>query len=169
MTYRIAKQDAKMFFSMMLDTDKIKIPGLNRGRLVLLDSLGVIGRWVFTSSFDSKQSVYDWNVTGGVIPPNYEMNGDKPWEFHTERIIRNGHIVNDGFLVTYNGMTSYKTKMGVVRSEIMVHNDENRIRSPGSYGCIVASSDKEWEDFCKAVKESLKNMDVIPLFVVYTF
>lgn len=169
MTYRIANQDAKMFFSMMLDTDKMRIPGLNRGRLVLIDSLGVIGRWVFTSSFDGKQSVHDWNVTGGVIPPNYEMSGDKPWEFHTKRIIRTGYAVNDGFLITYNGMISYKTKMGVVRSEIMVHNDENRITSPGSYGCIVASSNDEWEDFCKAVSESLIGKDIVPLFVVYTF
>lgn len=169
MTYRPAKSNVMLFFSMMLDNYKVKLPGLKQGRLAMVDSEGVIGRWVFTSSHDGKQNVRDWNRRGGVIPPNYDMMGDNAWEFHTERIIRTGHTVNDGFLITYQGETSYRTKSGFLRSELMVHDDTNRETAPGSFGCLVALSSSEWDDFCNAVKESLIGIDVVPLYVVYTF
>lgn len=168
-SYRKAGKSPLLTFFMPLDSQRHVIPGLNTGRIFLTDEDGAIGRWVVTSSYDGKQKFGDWNSRGGVIPPTHAMPGSRYWEFHTKRIIQPGQPVDDGFLVTFDGKVTYKTVDGATRSEIMVHDDTNRRTNPGSAGCIITKSTKEWEDFCKGIKESVSHLTKIPLFVAYSF
>ena len=119
--YREARTNPLLMFFMQLDSDRCVIPGLNRGRMLLLDIEGEIGHWVFSSSFDGRQKINDWNKPGGVIPPISSMPGRKFWEFHTKRLYQPGQAVDDGFLITFNNQTSYETVEGGERSELMVH------------------------------------------------
>jgi hypothetical protein len=157
-----------LIFTMPVD-GRVITPGFNRGRLCLINEQKELGRWVFSSSVAVKQEVNDWNVTGGVIPPTAVMPSTKHWEFHTARLSQPGQFVNDGFLITFNGATSYKTNTGFTRSEIMVHDDKNRSTNLGSLGCIVALSTEEWESFCATIKEHVAHLITIPLYVIYTF
>lgn len=166
--YRKSKANPKLIFFMALDSSRAVIPGVNVGRMVLIDDLGVIGRWVFTSSFDGKQSSGDWNKTGGVIPPSWAMPSGKFWEFHTKRLFQPGQPVDDGFLITFNGATSYRTVDGFLRSELMLHDDTNRKTRKGSFGCPVAMSTEEYLDFCLAIKESVSE-EIIPLITLHCF
>lgn len=55
---------------------------------------------------------------------------------------------------------------GVQRSELMIHNDANRLYSPGSAGCIVALSNATWkeiEDAINAIRRA--GFDKVPLEV----
>lgn len=165
--YRKAS-NPKLIFFMPLDSSRAVLPGINRGRMVLIDDLGVIGRWVFTSSYDGKQASGDWNKTGGVAPPSWAMPGGKFWEFHTKRLFQPGQPVDDGFLITFNSSTSYKTVDNATRSELMVHDDKNRKTNLGSYGCPVALTTEEYLDFCLGIKESVDE-EIIPLVVLYSF
>jgi hypothetical protein len=167
--YRKAVGNPLLIFFMQLDSSKCVIPGINRGRLVLLDDEGQIGRWVFTSSYDGKQNVNDWNKTGGVIPPTSSMPGGKYWEFHTKRLIQPGQPVDDGFLLTFDGKTTYTTVEGGTRSEIMVHNDANRGKALGSYGCPVGMTTEEYEDYCLCVSESISHLKTIRMASMYSF
>ncbi|MCV3215101.1 hypothetical protein OGM63_16540 [Plectonema radiosum NIES-515] len=167
--YRRAKNNPLLLFFMTLDSDKCVIPGLNRGRMVLLDTQGLIGRWVFTSSYDGKQKVSDWNKTGGVIPPTSSMLGQKFWEFHTKRLYQPGQAVDDGFLITFNDQTSYITIEGGQRSELMVHDDKNRATAEGSHGCPVALSTSEFEDFCNGIQQAVSHLPTIPFVTLYCY
>jgi hypothetical protein len=168
MPYRKAIGKPLLIFIMQIDDDVI-IPGYNRGRIAILDDVGEIGRWVFSSSTSSKQSLKNWNIRGGIIPPTASMPNQKYWEFHTKRLYQPGQPVDDGFLVTFNGSIEYTTIEGGTRSEIMLHNDSNRDTSLGSLGCIVALSDSEWNDFCNAVVQSISHIPFINMYVLYTY
>jgi hypothetical protein len=55
---------------------------------------------------------------------------------------------------------------GVYRSELMIHNDANRLYSPGSAGCIVALDNIIWqqiEDVLNAIRRA--GFDKVPLEV----
>jgi lysozyme len=55
---------------------------------------------------------------------------------------------------------------GVWRSELMLHNDANRLYSPGSAGCIVALSDSTWSEIEDAVNTIRRaGFDKVPLEV----
>lgn len=55
---------------------------------------------------------------------------------------------------------------GVWRSELMIHNDSNRLYSPGSAGCIVALSDSSWREIEQSINEIRKaGFKEIPLEV----
>jgi hypothetical protein len=157
-----------LIFAMPVDNEVV-IPGYNRGRLSLIDSIGELGRWVFSSSVPSKQDVKDWNIRGGVCPPTSAMPGERFWEFHTARLQRPGFTVDDGFLITFDGNTSYQTKDGATRSEIMLHPDLNSSTNLGSLGCIVSIGNQEYYDFCATVEKYLSHLVTIPLYVLYTY
>lgn len=154
---------------MQLDADRYVISGFNRGRMLLSDDVGLIGRWVFSTSIDSKQKVNDWNIRGGVIPPTSSMPNGEYWQFHTKRIYQPGQPVDDGFLVTFRDSIEYTTVEGGTRSEIMIHNDSNRSTSLGSLGCIVALSNDEWDDFCEGVVKSISHLPTVRLLVGYSY
>jgi hypothetical protein len=167
--YRKCGEHPMLMFFMQLDSTRLVLPGLNRGRMFLFDEIGLIGRWVFTSSYDGKQNVNDWNKTGGVIPPTSSMPEMKFWEFHTKRLIQPGQAVDDGFLITFDGKTSYTTKEGGKRSEIMVHDDKNRKTNEGSYGCPVGMTTEEYLDFCLGISQSVSHLKTIPFLSAYSF
>lgn len=170
MAARVADSDsALLIFTMPLDVDGKVIPDLNRGRLALVDSKGLIQRWVCTTSIETRQSSNGWNQTGGVIPPTSSMPGLEHWTVNTKLLVQPGQPVDEGFLVLYRGSTSYTTTEGTTRSEIMIHNDKNRSSSPGSLGCIVTMNDNDWADLKRVMKESVGHLDSIPLFVIYTW
>lgn len=55
---------------------------------------------------------------------------------------------------------------GMWRSELMIHNDANRLYSPGSAGCIVALSNATWQEIEKAINDIRKaGFKEIPLEV----
>ena len=166
---RKAKGNPLLLFTMGLDSNRHVIPGLNRGRLALFDDEGLIQRWVATSSYDKLQGIDDWNERGGIMPPTSAMPGMKYWEFHTRRLIRPGMEVDDGFLITFDGATSYVTNTGARRSELMVHDDTNRTTNPGSFGCPVTMSKTEWDDFCRVILQSVSHLSAINMAVTYSW
>lgn len=158
-----------LIFSLPLDSERNVIPGLNRGRLVLVDyDRGFIQRWVFTSSYEQLQKVSDWEVTGGVIPPNFAMNGFEWFKVPTKLIVQPGQPVDEGYLVLYNGSNTFTTINGNIRSEVMFHCDKNYKSAPGSRGCLVALPD-EWEDFKQVFKEACGHLSDVKLAVIYTY
>jgi hypothetical protein len=167
--YRKAIGDPLLIFFMALDGERGNIPGINRGRIALLDDGGVIGRWVFSSSTAPKQSVNDWNKIGGIMPPTTSMPGGRYWEFHTQRLIRPGMAVDDGFLITFDGNTEYTTIEGGTRSELFVHNDVNRVKAEGTFGCPFTFSDDEWQDFCTGIFQSVSHKDTIRFASLYCY
>jgi hypothetical protein len=167
--YRKAIGKPLLIFTMQIDSNRLVIPGFNQGRLALVDDLGEINHWVFSSSISTKQSTYDWNVRGGIIPPTYVMPGRAYWEFHTKRLYQPGQPVDDGFLITFKGQTEYTTVEGGTRSEIMIHDDLNRDTNLGSLGCIVAVTTKEWDDFANAIAQSVAHLPFINLLVLYSY
>lgn len=164
--YRRCIGTPTLIFFMQLDADRYVISGFNRGRLLLSDDVGLIGRWVFSASIDSKQKVNDWNKRGGVIPPTSSMPNGEYWQFHTKRIYQPGQPVDDGFLVTFRDSIEYTTVEGGTRSEIMIHLDKP---PQGSLGCIVALSKGEWDDFCDAVVKSISHLPTVRLLVGYSY
>lgn len=163
------KDSAILVFSMVLDSERCVIPGLNRGRLALIDKEGLIQRWVCSSSYDGKQKVNDWTKRGGIIPPTSSMPGLKHWEFHTRLIVQPGQPVTEGYLITHCGSIEYRTTEGSTRSEIMVHDDANRDTNEGSAGCVVTMNTSEWVDLKRVVLESVSHIKTIPMFSIYTY
>lgn len=158
-----------LFFGMPVDQKGGQvISGLNRGRLSLWDDLGLVGRWVFTSSFDGRQSVNDWNVRGGIIPPNFTLSGQLWYSMGTKLIQQPGQPVAEGFIIYYKGSNTWITDKGVTRSEIMLHGDTNWQSSPGSYGCLVALPE-EYSSFKKDFLASCGHLEKVRLGVTYTY
>lgn len=158
-----------LYFNMPVDQQGGQIvAGLNKGRLSLWDDLGQIGRWVFTSSYDGRQKVNDWNLTGGLIPPTSEMPDNLWYEIGTKLIVQPGQPVPEGFIIYYKGSNDFTTKKGVTRSQIMLHPDSNYKNSPGSYGCIVGLPD-EYNSFRDAFIEACKHLNRVRLGVVYSY
>lgn len=161
--------DPILFFSMQLDTPGNVINSLNQGRLSLWSfQYGYLGRWVATSSYDSKQNVGDWESTGGIHPPNYSM-GDAEW-FWLELpiIIQPGQAVDEGYILYYKKSNNWTTLKGNNRSQVMAHPDKNWQRSPGSYGCIVMKPE-EWKDFRATIEACCGHLKSIRYGVIYTF
>lgn len=158
-----------LIFSMPVDNPGGQvIAGYNRGRLALVDDLGLIGRWVFSSSYDGKQKVNDWNTTGGIIPPTSEMPGNLWYEISTKLIKQPGQPVPEGFIIYYKGSNTFVTTKGARRSEIMLHPDSNYKSAPGSYGCLVALPN-EYEGFRDAFIEACKHLEHVRMIVLYTY
>lgn len=166
---RKAVGEPTLFFNMPVDQKGGQIiAGLNKGRLSLWDSLGQIGRWVFSSSYDGRQSVNDWNLKGGLIPPTSEMPGQLWYEMSTKLIVQPGQPVPEGFLIYYKGSNDFTTVKGASRSQIMLHEDSNYRTSPGSYGCVVALRD-EYVSFRDAFIESCGHLKIVRFGVVYSY
>ncbi|NJM22671.1 MAG: hypothetical protein HC907_30165 [Richelia sp. SM1_7_0] len=155
-----------LFFSMQLDSNKHVIPGLNTGRLSLWDyELGMIYRWVATSSYASRQSVNNWNITGGIHPPNQVMLGSNWFHLKNTRIIQPGQPVDDGFILYYNGSNNWQTVSGAKRSQIMLHEDKER---NGTYGCIGMSK-SEYDSFTSVLEETCEKDIMIPMGISYSW
>lgn len=158
-----------LFFCMQLDGNGSTIPGLNDGRLSLWDyEQGLIHRWVATSSISSKQGIRDWEVRGGVHPPNYAMPDNDWFYVDTKLIIQPGQRVERGFIHLYKESNYWTTNKGNQRSEVMLHPDENYQQSPGSEGCIVMKP-KEYEEFEKIFLDCCQQHSKVRLGVMYTF
>ena len=158
-----------LIFSMQLDTPGHVITSLNQGRLVLYDyDLGYIHRWVATSSFDGRQNLGDWERTGGIHPPNYQMPGAMWFDLNMNLIKQPGQPVDEGYIVYYKKSNNFKTLKGNNRSQIMVHADKNWTTNPGSYGCIVFKPN-EWEDFKRVMNACCGHLDSVRYGIMYTF
>ncbi|MCC5644796.1 hypothetical protein LC607_17990 [Nostoc sp. CHAB 5824] len=152
-----------LFFTMQLD----ETPELNRGRLFLCDyEQGIIGRWIATSGLGNHQGVKDWSKQGGgVIPPTYELS--KPLAFYTvaTKPVDLRHVKGvegNGYPIT---PFAVETKLGVTRSDLLIHKDANQ---PGSLGCIVLSS-SEFADFERVFSAECSNSVSVKLLVGYTY
>jgi len=153
-----------LFFAMQLDSNKHIIPGLNSGRLSLWDyELGMIYRWVASSSFSRRQAVKNWNVRGGICPPNQEMRGADWFTLKNTRIIQPGQPVDDGFIIYYNGSNNWRTVKGTERSEIMLHEDKE---NDGTFGCIGMSK-VEYASFVDVIKQTCESNSMIPFGINY--
>ncbi|MDM9583099.1 hypothetical protein [Nostoc sp. GT001] len=152
-----------LFFAMQLD----ETPQLNRGRLFLCDyEKGIVGRWIATSGLGQYQGTGDWSKQGGgVIPPTYEMKtpidfykvATKPVDLkHVKGVEGNGYPITP-FTV--------ETKLGVKRSDLLIHKDANQ---PGSLGCIVLST-PEFADFERVFSAECSDFDSVKLLVGYTY
>lgn len=150
---------------MPLDSGKLKIPGLNQGRLSLWDyEHGLIYRWIATTSHDGRQGWEDWEKIGGVHPPNYSMPMADWFWLETKLIIQPGQPVSEGYLPKYLANNTWTTLKGNVRSQIMFHEDEN---APGSMGCIVMSK-KEWVSFKSVMSACCGHLDKVRYGVIYS-
>lgn len=156
-----------LFFSSQLDVN-VTTPGYNRGRLLLVDDIGHIGHWMFSTTIESRQKAKSWEQTGGAITPNSELDGREWYTVPTKLIVQPNQPVKEGYLVLYKGSNSWKAKNGVTRSEIMIHCDDNYTTSPGSLGCLVAVPG-EWQDFKKVFAESCGHLQSVKMIVIYTF
>ena len=155
---------------MQLDSKKHVIPGLNQGRLSLwdMDKQVLVQRWVFTSSYNGKQNIYDWKKRGGLCPPNNDMPGWKMYQVPTNLIVQPGQPVDRGFLIyesCENNKCVMNTVSGATRSEIMIHEDKN---NPGSMGCLVGKSG-EYKDFEEIFLGCCKDKKTVPLGVLYSW
>jgi hypothetical protein len=158
-----------LFFSMELDSNKCVIPGCNDGRLYLYDyNHGYIHRWVATSSFNGRQSVNDWNKTGGVHPPNSHMLGGNWFWVPTKEILQPGQPVERGFILNYKGSNNWTTVDNVNRSQVMLHPDSNHETNEGSYGCLVLKP-AEYKDFITVYGTCCGHLDRVRYAVGYTF
>lgn len=148
-----------LFFAMELDDN----PRLNRGRIWLYDFYkGMIHKWVATSGVGAKQGRGDWSLQrGGVCPQNDNLNPKLPW-FKVVPQIYIGSIVKEGFLMIPGSMT---TNDKVIRSEIMIHADNN---DDGTLGCIALHS-QEWEHFKSTLIHCCGHLDDVRLAVGYTW
>ena len=160
-----------LLFQMQLDSNRHVIPGLNRGRLSLWEmgrAKKLIQRWVFTSSYNGKQGVFDWKKRGGLCPPQNDMPGWKMFQVPTKLIIQPGQPVDRGFLIyesSDNKACEMNTVSGTKRSEIMIHEDKN---SPGSFGCLVAPTG-EYKDFEEIFVGTCEQHSTVPLGVLYSW
>ncbi|MFN6537925.1 MAG: hypothetical protein RM021_016340 [Nostoc sp. EkiNYC01] len=151
-----------LFFTMQLD----ETSELNRGRLFLCDyEQGIIGRWVATSALGAKQGVKDWSVSGGVLPPTYELNNPLAFYAVATKPVDLRHVKGvegNGYPITPFAVT---TKDGIERSDLLIHKDANQ---PGSLGCVVLP-ESEFADFEKAFKQRCSQIESVKLLVGYTY
>ena len=155
-----------LFFSMQIDSRRHTIPGLNRGRLSLWDyDLGMIYRWVATTSFLARQKVDDWNQRGGIHPPNQFMLGSEWFHLKNTRIIQPGQPVDDGFIIYYQGSNTFNLIGGARRSQIMLHEDKE---NNGTYGCIGMSK-SEYLSFTDVLFKTCERNILIPFGISYSW
>jgi len=158
-----------LFFNMPVDQQGGQIiAGLNKGRLSLFDDLGMIGRWVFTSSFDGRQKVNDWELVGGLLPPTSAMPGQLWYEVGTNLIKQPGQPVDEGFIIYYKGEIEFKTAKGSSRSQLMIHKDSNYKTAPGSYGCLVGL-EEEYVDMRDTFIQACGHLKRVRMGGVYSF
>lgn len=152
-----------LFFSMQLD----ETPALNRGRLFLCDyEKGLIGRWQATSGLGAYQGVGDWSKQGGgVIPATYNLANPIPYYQVQVKPVDLRHVKGvegNAYPIT---PFSVQTKEGVIRSDLLIHNDAN---VPGSMGCIVLWQE-DWQDFQNCFNRNCVKHEKVRLLVGYTY
>jgi hypothetical protein len=150
-------------FSQHFDRDK----GLDLGRLVLRSIDEGKGKthnvWIATSSTYNKQSSEDFNLKGGLIPPEYRCN-IPCWNVTIKPIPMPNVVGVDGNFYQILPFT-VTTDAGTVRGDFGIHLDSN---APGSLGCIVLDA-RRFKDFEQKMLE-LFNLGItqIPLFITYS-
>ena len=152
-----------LVFSMQLDNT----PQLNQGRLVLYDyEQGHLGRWVATSGLGQYQKIGGWSKQGGgVCPAPYQCNPTFANYWVQTAPLNLSHVKGvegDGYPIT---PFEVRTKEGVERSDLLIHQDAN---VPGSMGCIVLPPD-EFEDFQKQFNALTVGHEQVKLFIQYDF
>ena len=152
-----------LVFSMQLDNT----PQLNQGRLVLYDyEQGHLGRWVATSGLGQYQKIGGWSKQGGgVCPAPYQCNPTFANYWVQTAPLDLSHVKGvegDGYPIT---PFEVRTKEGVERSDLLIHQDAN---VPGSMGCIVLPPD-EFEDFQKQFNALTVGHEQVKLFIQYDF
>jgi hypothetical protein len=153
-----------LVFSMHLDTT----PTLNKGRVALIDTDkgGLIGRWVATSGLGMHQKVGGWSKQGGgVIPATYQCNPTFDCYQVSTQALDLCHVKGVECLAFPISPFEVKTIDGVKRSDLLIHLDAN---VPGSLGCIVMHGD-EYKNFSKVFGDQCKDVDWVPLYVIYTY
>ncbi len=158
-------QKPLLFFSMQLDST----PNLNHGRLFLIDpdKQGIVGRWIATSGVGQWQGIGDWSKQGGgVIPPNYHLQGVPIYQVSTKARWQSlGGIDTNTYEIH---PITVKTKQGVNRSELLIHESRYALPMSGSLGCIVLP-EPEFKDFEQAYKKECSHVERVSLLVGYTY
>lgn len=151
--------DPILMFSMLVDNTSL----LNQGRLSLWSyEKGHIWQWICTSGIGQYQRIGGWSKQrGGVCPPNAKTTPKIGW-YKLKPKIYHGTIVSEGFLITPNEIT---TTDGVMRSEIMLHEDKG---NDGSYGCLVLPKE-EYIHARDTILHTSTHLDSIKLGVIYTW
>jgi hypothetical protein len=154
-----------LFFSMQLDDT----PNLNHGRLFLMDPerKGIVGRWIATSGVGQDQGIGEWSKQrGGVIPPNYHLQGVPIYQVSTNPIWQSLDGINTNtYLIEPVTVT---TTDGVKRSELLIHKSRHSNPVSASLGCIVLPQ-AEFTSFEAAYKEECSHLTQVPLLVGYTY
>lgn len=120
--------------------------------------------WVATSSTADKQGPEDFNLKGGLIPPQYRC-GIPHWTVQTKPIPMPAVKGVEGNFYKIDPHTVKAQPSGTVRGDFGIHLDGN---APGSLGCIVMSKER-FKDFEDKMKELAKEgVTTIPLFVQYS-
>ncbi|MEB3189686.1 MAG: hypothetical protein VKL42_05005 [Snowella sp.] len=146
---------------MQFDRDK----GLDSGRLSLNHLReGHKAIWVATSSTADKQGAEDFNLKGGLIPPQYRC-GIPNWTVQTTPIPMPSVKGVEGNFYKIDPYAVKAQPSGTIRGDFGIHRDAN---VPGSAGCIVMSGDR-FKDFESKMRELAKQgIKSIPLFVQYS-
>ena len=146
---------------MQFDRDK----GLDSGRLSLNHLReGHKAIWIATSSTADKQGAEDFNLKGGLIPPQYRC-GIPNWVVQTNPIPMPSVKGVEGNFYKIDPHTVKAQPSGTIRGDFGIHRDAN---VPGSAGCIVMSGDR-FKDFESKMRELVKQgVKSIPLFVQYS-
>ena len=142
-------------------------PQLNQGRIVLYDyEQGCLGRWVATSGLGQYQKIGGWSKQGGgVCPAPYQCNPTFANYWVQTAPLDLSHVKGvegDAYPIT---PFEVRTKEGVERSDLLIHQDAN---VPGSMGCIVLPPD-EFEDFQKQFNLLTVGHEKVKLFLQYDF
>ena len=148
-------------FSMQFDRDR----GLDSGRLSLNHlTKGHQEIWIATSSTADKQGPEDFNLKGGLIPPQYRC-GIKNWTVATKPIPMPQIKGVEGNFYKIDPHLVKAQPSCMERGDFGIHLDANM---PGSLGCIVMYGDRfNAFEFCMA-NLARQGLLSIPLFVQYS-
>lgn len=154
------------FFTLKLDEDRV----LDKGRFFLIEvgekpeDTKIIGRWVATSGKPELQSASRrGNVRYGPIPSCYDTTNVKTcYKLFTAPLDRSGTpgIEGPAFLITPDP----KMANGVVRTELMLHED---IGLNSTLGCIGIM--ESYSDLVEKLTKISKSFSWIPLIVGHTY
>ena len=146
---------------MQFDRDK----GLDSGRLTLNHlKEGHKAIWVATSSTADKQGAEDFNLKGGLIPPQYRC-GIPNWTVQTTPIPMPKVKGVEGNFYKIDPHVVKAQPSGTERGDFGIHLDAN---VPGSAGCIVMNKER-FNDFENQMKKlASQGIKSIPLFVQYS-
>lgn len=158
-----------LHFCLALDNDT----KIENGRLTLVSSthdgegnhLGQCHEvWVATSSHSRGQKPENFNVKGGVIPPEYRVPGLKSWTVLTDPIPMPNNPGVRGNFYKINPHT-VRTTEKVERGDFGIHLDAN---VPGSMGCIVMDKTRfaSFEKWMTRLREDY-HIKSLPLHVAY--